>query len=65
VLKVLRLETFQLFNELVNWTPGKLPSGTSKQKRAGRSLRTLSIAHKSSKSPGVRNQERKVRGRHG
>ena len=41
--------------------PGKLPSGTGEQIRAGRSLRTLSTECKMSRSPDVRNQERKAR----
>jgi len=52
---------FQLFKELVNRTPGKLPSERREQNRAGRSLRTLSTGRKSSQSPGIRNQERKGR----
>jgi len=60
-----RKANFQLFKELVNRTPGKLPSERREQNRAGRSLRTLSIEHKSSQSPGVINQERKGRDQHG
>ena len=60
-----RKAKFQLFKDLVNRTPGKLPSGTGEQNRAGRSLRVLSIEHKSSQSPGVRNEERKARDQYG
>jgi len=35
--------------------PGKRSSGTREKNRAGRSLRTLTVDHKSSQSPGVRN----------
>lgn len=38
----------QLFKELVNVTPGKLPSGTRSRAELAGSLRTLSIEHKSS-----------------
>jgi len=60
-----RKANFQLFKELVNRTPEKWSSGTGDQKRAGRSLRMLSIECGSSQSPGVRSQARKARDRHG
>ncbi|KAK4830418.1 hypothetical protein QYF61_011042 [Mycteria americana] len=56
-----RKAKFQLFKELEIGPPGKLPSGTREQNRAGRPLRTLSIKCKSSQPPGVRNEERKAR----
>jgi len=56
-----RRTKFLLFNDLVNRTPRKLPSGTREQNSVGRSSRMLSIEHKRSHSEGVRNQERKAR----
>jgi len=60
-----RKATFQLFKELVSRTPWETSSGTGEQNRAGRSLRMLSIEHRSSQSPGVRSQARKRRDQHG
>jgi len=60
----LRKASFQLFKELVGPT-GKQSSGTEWQNKAGRSLRMLSIEHRSSQSPGVRSQARKGRDGHG
>ena len=54
-----RKVNFQLFKELVSKTPWKCSSVTEEQNRAGRSSRTLSIEHKSSQSPGVREEARK------
>lgn len=39
---------FHYFKELVNGTPGKLASGTRKQNRTGRSLRTCPQSTKAS-----------------
>jgi len=55
---------FQLFKELVG-PPGKPPSGTGEQNRAGRSFRMLCMQSKSCQSPGVRDQARKGRDWHG
>jgi len=56
-----RKANFQLLKELVVGPCGKLPSGTRKQNRAGKSLRMISIECKSSRSPGVYNRARKGR----
>jgi len=60
-----RKANFQLFKQLVRRTPWERSSGTGGQNRAGRSLRMLSIEHRNSQSPGVRNQARKGRNQHG
>lgn len=52
-----RKANFQLFKELMDGAPGKLPSGTKELNRTGSSLTTFFLECKSSQYPHVRNQQ--------
>jgi len=60
-----RKANFQLFQEFVSRTPWEMVLRDSGAEQSCRSLRTLSIEHRSSQSPGVRSQARKGRDQHG
>ena len=55
-----RRANFQFFKELMDGTPGKLPSGLKELNRAGSSLRTFFLECKNSQFPRVIIRTRKA-----